>query len=338
MFKLAGRVIDPYDDPSFLGSLEAQQLFGYELPHPHELDALPDSSFAVKIADGGRSHRKFPIHTKAAAFFSAAYLESNADDLPDDVVKVAAARICAAQRDYRLHPSEQLQKLASGYESEDVPAFEVTLREEPMEPVVGSLEKLASTLQDHFLRNFSRMSPRDRCNFASGLAKQAGAAAITDQRVWDYVPKPVTGSQFEDGINSRELLVRGTELEGAFAKLAEATCTSADEYLKLAHELETLDRAASLRSRYEGDLPDPYVTVFGGLPLAKTASELRRIEAQIKLAPREDLSTKEQYLVDFEDRFPRWDTSYVKIASAARRLASEFEGPYREALEEYFSA
>lgn len=338
MFKLAGMVIDAYDDPSFINSIDAQQLFGTELPHPHEIDSLPDRAFAVKIADGSVNQRRYPIHTRAAAFFSAAYLESNADALPRDVVKTAAMRIREACGHYGLRVSEELDKLAGEVGDANLQHMDVVVEQTPEQAVAGSLEKVAGILQDQFIRNYSRMSPRDRCEFANGLVKQAGTAAITDGRVWDYTPKPVTGPWFQEAIHDREAMVRGTEFEGLYTKLASsARLDTTETVIKLAEQMEAMDRACGLRPKYGPDLRDPYLACFGGMELSKTADELRRMEAEHKLAPADGLETREQFLVDLENRFPRWDSSYVKMASQARRLCGEFDGPYREALEEYFA-
>jgi len=319
MFKLAGMVIDAYDDPSFVNSIDAQQLFGKELPHPHEIDSLPDRAFAVKIADGSVNQRRYPIHTRAAAFFSAAYLESNAESLPEDVVKTAASRINAAFEHYGLRPSSGLQKLAEAASDADPTVIQVVVEQAPEQQCVGSLEKVAEVLQDQFVRNYSKMTPRDRCEFADGLLKQAGTAAITDDRVWDYVPKPILGPWFEGELRDRSTLTEGTEFSDIYTKLAnhQPVLDDPQDGIKLAQEIETLDRAAGLRPKYGPEMRDPYLACFGGMDLRKTANELRRMEAQHKLAPAEGLTTKDQFLVDLENRFPRWDTSYVKTASVA---------------------
>lgn len=110
MFKLAGRVLDFYDDPDFVTNLQAQALFGDKLYSPEAVHGLPDKMFTVKIATRNGDVRKWPVFNKLATRLSGAYFSAVANDLPTNLRDAAGFFLKKAHVEYGLDLPDVLQQ------------------------------------------------------------------------------------------------------------------------------------------------------------------------------------------------------------------------------------
>ncbi len=118
--KTAGVVIDFYDDPN--GTL-LRRLYPTieELPEvvkeahiltPEEHGVLRNEAYALILHDEGKQLRKFACVDPGNTFLAALYFHENADKLPQEAVKVAAANIAAFCQEFDMEPTDFL-KMAS---------------------------------------------------------------------------------------------------------------------------------------------------------------------------------------------------------------------------------
>ena len=110
MFKIAGRVLDFYDDPAFMKSLRAQSLFGTSLVPLERIHKIPDSGFAVKIATAHGEVRKWPIYNKTATAISGRYFCEVCEDLPSNLRHTAGHLLKMAHVQYGLKLPSKLNE------------------------------------------------------------------------------------------------------------------------------------------------------------------------------------------------------------------------------------
>lgn len=117
--RLAGHILDIYDDPKATVLLE--KLAGRPLPEKlassrmlsaTELAALPDRLFAVVATNGEDVVRKYAMHDEPHLVTSMLYFLERGGALPEDVQKVAAARLIEACGWYGVTPPDDLEKVA----------------------------------------------------------------------------------------------------------------------------------------------------------------------------------------------------------------------------------
>ncbi len=99
MIKLAARIFDIYDD----GDLEIAGSLGSEfstvkVAEVPEVRELHDSQFGLVMKTaGGELRRRYPLHDADSIKLSRAYFDRVKAQLPDEVVRVAEAKIAAAE-------------------------------------------------------------------------------------------------------------------------------------------------------------------------------------------------------------------------------------------------
>ena len=272
MFKVAGRVLDFYDDPNFIANIGARSL---DLVPLEEVGALTDKAFAVKIATAHGDVRRWPVYNKTATALSGRYFCEVADTLPENLRNAAGWFLKRAHLRHDLNLPYGFSGVFPRPESglvtlEDVPEIA------PLDH-----EFLAKSAQDDYLHAMGRLTPRERFDRANKLFKIAAATGSgLDNRIWDYVEKEKHGPWLRDELRDRHTLVK----EGASAHLADTFLEVMNEAVSagpsaIMGALETFDKLAGLEERYDDGLRDPYLAVFGGLAMVKLGSKEEDIRA-----------------------------------------------------------
>ena len=236
MLKLAGVILDQYDDPAFVASPEVKAA---GLMSGDEVARLPDNSFAmvVKLASG--THRRFPIPNKKMARMSAAYFAKSAAHLPPDL---------------RTKVAQKLRSVVG-----DMPEPKVDDTPRGVELTTESAMKIAS---EDFIRNFDRMTPGERVLAASELWD---AGAVEDPRILDYVPSTVFGPLLKRGMAERRTVLAQRPIELAVLNKLASTFGVTANPVTAAFALDVFDRTTKIAKR----VPDAYKTVWGGTVKAK---------------------------------------------------------------------
>lgn len=264
MIKLAGQIIDSYDDPKFVSDSSAQARF----PSPAEISALKDRDFAVIIKTAARTHRKYPISTPDLVKVSSAYYNEYSHILDKDMRDAARTRIQQAAQEFNI-------KLAGAVaEPADATTFVFNPVSQPKEDVVGITKQAAFDIAvDRFLGQYSRMTPLERALAADELNK---LGELNDTRVLDYVPKSEYGPHFANGIRQRMHLVQEDNV-----KLAQLKNLTKDIVHRDARAgailLDRFDKTAEI----EGRVQDAYLTCWSGF---------------VKKAARDFLSEEERHI------------------------------------------
>jgi len=251
MFKLAGLIIDSYDDPEFVNN---PNLNSSGVPSSDVVAKMPDKDFAILIKTASGTHRKFPIASPALVKISAAYFNEYGYQLPDDMRKVAQVRIqeaaagCGLKLSGAVSETVRLEKTASAL---------FTVSGSAMEQPEGLTKQAAFDLaQQEWLANFGRMTPAARVVSANALNK---IAQVSDQRIMDYVPKDGYGPNFEIGMRQRESLLKEDVVKHAQFVALRSKILDMDSK-RGAVLLDQLDKSAELVGR----VPDAFITCWGG--------------------------------------------------------------------------
>jgi hypothetical protein len=272
MFKVAGRVLDFYDDPQFIAHNATRDL---DLIPLEKVGSLTDRDFAVKIATAHGDVRRWPVYNKTATALSGRYFCEVADGLPEDLRNAAGYFLKRAHLRHDLplpHGlAEAFPRPESGY---------VHLKQEPEVTPLDS-EFLAKSAQEDFLFAMSRMSPRERFERANKLFKIAAVTGIDlDDRIWDYVEKEKHGPFLRDELRNRHTLVKeGTNqhLADSFLEIMANVINAGPEAITTT--LETFDKMAGLDAQYDDGLKDPFLAVYGGLSMEKLGARDEDIRA-----------------------------------------------------------
>lgn len=273
MFKLAGRVLDFYDDPEFVTNLKAQALFGDKLYAPEEIHGLPDKMFTVKIATRHGTVRKWPVFNKLAVRLSGAYFDDVAKDLPEDLRNTAGYFLKKAHIDYCLNlPDSLLPKFPqpNGWEVDlDGQKEDLSIMEAP------DITTLAKQAQEDFLGEMSRMPPEERFQQANAIFELCKKAQCDlDSRVWDYVEKERFGPYLKEELESRKTMIKEASGEVMAEAFVSTVASFTDQGLrKIAEIITGFDRQAGLDAEWDKRLRDPYEAIYGGLSMKKQASK-----------------------------------------------------------------
>jgi len=261
MFKIAGRVLDFYDDPSFSTNVKAQELFGTKLVPLEKAASLPDSAFAVKISTENGDVRKWPIYNKTATALSGAYFSDVMDSLPENLRNAAG---------YLLKQAfvKQGMKLPSKL-NEPFPRTEsdcVKLAEDSSRMLAPDTKGLVEFAQERFIGEMSGLSPEDRFSQANELftlCKKAGVEV--DARVWQYVEKDHSGPYLKEEIEARHLLVKSANETMGEAFLSTLAEMKGVGLKKFAEALRAFDRMSGMDEKYDNGLRDPFLAIYGGM-------------------------------------------------------------------------
>jgi hypothetical protein len=272
MFKVAGRVLDFYDDPDFIAHISARNL---DLVPLEKVGSLTDKDFAVKIATAHGDVRRWPVYNKTATALSGRYFCEVADTLPENLRNAAGYFLKRAHLRHDLNLPHGLAGVFPRPESGHVP-----IENEP-EIVPLDHEFLSKSAQEDFLPLMGTLTPRERFNRANKLFKVAAATGSgLDDRIWDYVEKERHGPFLRQELRDRHTLVKeGTtaHLADTFLEVMQGAIASGPNVI--ASSLETFDNLPGLEDRYDDGLRDPFLAVFGGLSMEKLGSKDEDIRA-----------------------------------------------------------
>lgn len=248
MIKLAGLIIDSYDDPKFVSDPMAKE----RLPSPEAISALKDRDFAVIIKTAARTHRKYPICSADLVKVSSAYYNEYSHYLDEDMREAARTKIQEAAVEYGV----KLAGAVSAPASASTFVF-TAIAPQQYEDFKGVTKQAAFDIAvDRFVSMHSRMTPFERAMAASALNK---LGSISDQRVFDYVPKATYGPKFVPGIKERLSLIRDNHI-----KVAQLGNLVEDLIKRDAQSgavlLDKFDKLAELENR----VPDAFITCWGG--------------------------------------------------------------------------
>ena len=291
MFKLAGRVLDFYDDPEFVTNLTAQALFGDRLHAPEQVHQLPDKMFTVKIATRHGDVRKWPVFNKLAVRLSGEYFGEVADELPKDLRNTAGFFLKKAHMDHLLELPDCLLPVFPKPNS-----WVVTLNEEedPGQMEDPDLTILAKQAQEDFLGSLPEMFPERRFEQANALFELCKRAQCElDHRIWNFVEKEHFGPYLREELEARETMIKAASGD-VMAKTFMATLAAftGQGLRKFAEVIARFDRQSGMDSEWDGRLRDPYEAVYGGLGMKKQASK----ESDILRWKLETLRTKQKEL------------------------------------------
>lgn len=231
MFKLAGRILDPYDDPNF-GSDAEVKAAGF-MPAA-EVAKLPDSEFALIIKTASGKHRFYPIATPHMAKLSAAYFARYGHQLPAEDREKVVSVLRREVGDEFIEPRSP--DVAPGQPVEDV-------------------AKLASVALNAYLGVFDRMTPGERACAAAEMAE----LDIDDPRVTDYLPSVEFGALFKQGMLERRAALADSP-EGRAALDQVAVKLAAVGAVRGAFILDEFDQMMKIGKR----VTDAYRTTWGG--------------------------------------------------------------------------
>lgn len=252
MLKLAGLIIDSYDDPNFVNN---PNLSSSGVPSSDVIAKMPDRDFAILIKTASGTHRKFPVSSPALVKVSAAYFNEYGYQLPADMQKTAQVRIQAAANSFGVDLDGAVSKTVITNTAYGSALFTVSGQAMP-ETETLSKQAAFDLAQQEWLANFGRMTPAERVVSANALNK---VAQVTDQRIMDYVPKSGYGPNFETGMRQRDTLLRDDIVKHAQFMELTARLVSMDSK-RGAVLLDQLDKSAGLVGR----VPDAFLTCWGG--------------------------------------------------------------------------
>jgi len=312
MFKVAGRILDFYDDPDFIAHIAAR---GLNLVPLEKVGALTDRDFAVKIATPNGDVRRWPVYNKTATALSGRYFCKVASELPRNLCSTAGYFLKRAHLRYDLNLPHGLAGVfprpTSGY---------VAIEEEPeMTPLDPTF--LAKSAQEDFLSLMGTMTPRERFERANKLFKIACATGVgLDERIWDYVEKEHHGPFLRNELRDRHTLVKegaSQHLADSFIEIMRNVIQSGTE--AIASSLETFDKLAGLEGRYDDGLRDPFLAVYGGLSMEKLGGK----DEDIRKWKLQTLATKNRELEKIFD--PLFVSKFVNDPEGTMAAAGTME-------------
>lgn len=249
MFKLAGRILDAYDDPAFVGNPQAAQI---GLPDSAAIEKLPDRDFGIILKTASGTHRRYPLASPALVKVSEAYFNAHGHQLPADMQDAVRYHLKEAAARFNLTLKGEAAAPVSEYRGQ---IFVVT--GEPLQIDEG-LDKQAAfdQAQQHFIEQYGRMTPAERALAANHLDK---VGEVTDPRIRDYIAKPVYGPNFASGIEQRAVVLRDDPIKLAQLQSLVASIRRMDP-ARGAVMLHQLDKTAGVSAR----VMDAFKTCWGG--------------------------------------------------------------------------
>lgn len=279
MFRLAGRIIDVYDDVKLqLLQDNLDKVGSMAAPAPvDEVMKLPHDQFAlVFLTKTGRAVPKYPVHTADATKLSAFYFDKLGHKLPPEARKVASAFLKKAAEKWKLDSVKDLAKVAG---SDEVASNVVDVRrlseEAPKEAApkhfaLGSSYAIDTPAQvktacAYFEEHVGNLAPRDRREFSKHAAARAKELKVK------VAPGSVLHKYAGEGFGA---LLDGARLERLAALGGDPDAQKALEHLfekrsswtpdEFADQLEKFDLANHL-DRYYGrhnGVRDAYRSTF----------------------------------------------------------------------------
>ncbi|MEN6550226.1 MAG: hypothetical protein ABFE07_29630 [Armatimonadia bacterium] len=283
MFRLAGRIVDVYDDVKMQVLQENLAKIGsLEFAPVDEVMKLPHDKFAlVFLTKTGRAVPKYPVHTADATALSTLYFEKLGHRLPAEAQRVAAAFLKKAAEQFKLPAPKGLEKLSGAEVTSNVVDVRKLSEETPKEAAPQHFALGTSYVIDtpaqvktacaYFEEHVGNLAPRDRREFAKNAAARAGELKVK-------VPSGAMLHKYAgEGFGS---LVDSARLERSALLAGDRDALKALEHLfekrsswkpeEFAAQLEKFDLANHL-DRYWGrhnGVRDAYRSTFEGIKTA----------------------------------------------------------------------
>lgn len=290
MNKLAGEVLDFYDDPQHIifrerfpdPSLLPDYIKTAHLLTEEEREVLPDDLFSLVLEDGDKSLKKYARNDKANTAISVVYfLDNGVSKIPSDMAKLAATNLVQGCGWYQIKPPEELLKIAA--EGEDDRAFVLDHHDPRVDAsktaalgavveskIMGDTEEEKYPLDSYadvqaaipfFEKYASRFHPRKRRMFARNLQKRADELHMpTSQSIQLYASEEFTDkNKLAEQIHLRMQKTSGVDqrkYQVFFEKCASVTPGAAGEALSY------LDEETGLDTMWDGTLLDPYASLL----------------------------------------------------------------------------
>lgn len=183
MFRVAGKVLDVYDDLKLELLKENLDKVGkLKLAAVDQVGSLSDDQFAlVFLTKTGRAIRKYPIHDRDSTLVSSLYFEKMASKLPPEAKEIAATFLKKAYQRHGIQTPEVLEKFAG----EEISTNRISVRdcsalgtEAPQAYALGEqypidTETEVKSACAYFDENYGNLRPADRCEFASNVTARA---------------------------------------------------------------------------------------------------------------------------------------------------------------------
>ena len=283
MYRLAGKVIDVYDDLKMDHLKENLSKVGsLKLAPVDQVMKLPNEQFAlVFLTKTGRAIRKYPVHDADSTVISNLYFEKMASKLPPEARAVAATFLKKASEKYKLSPSKTLEKQAVGeIHSNLVDVTKCTdeqLEVKANHTALGSDYPIDTPMQiktamSYFDENAPLLKPAHRREFATTVVARAEALKIPvsgSSQINKYAGAKF-GNLIESAYHERLNLIAGDSqacktLKHMFEKKASFT---PDEF---AASLEKFDVSNGLERFWDRGalgLRDPFRSTFENIKMA----------------------------------------------------------------------
>lgn len=340
MFKIAGSVIDCYDDPKFMASFEAHKYMGKELLPPEALDKLADNQFALKITGSGPSVRRYPVYNPWITKVSCAYFLDKKDTLPEELVKAASSGLVKACKRHQLG-------VPTGLDTGSVDSITVNLKKTAAYPTIKVDDELAKALAKKAEAMLYKLSPVDRVLLANELSKVAAAQysdALSEYVVGGYNPR------LDKEIRERVILIKSANDQSAsyLAAVAERLLADKDKMhpLEFAIALSDIDKQAGLKDRYKkgagGGIKDAFSATLGGkskeVPIEHGQPVGSAPESHGEPVTKEaaEKMTVLEHLTYLAGTYPRNSSEFVKAASWP--VPTEYGNRYASAWKAYFKS
>ena len=321
MFKFAGAIVDFYDDPDFLENPDDQNLFGGVIFRPEDIKSQPDRYFSVLVKTAAGTHRKFPIHSKAAAAISGGYFNKIASALPDEIRKTAGFFLKQAHLMFGLNLPVALRESFPAPEAGRLVEWAPTPEPEP-----ASRESLVKVAEYAFMDRHRSMHCLEKVEKAFEIAKIAESVGmpIEEREVWDYVPKEKWGPFVREGLTQREVHINDPMIKEAFLTIMGHIRDG--NPAKAPFLLYEFDKMAGFQNRYGlNGFYDPFYTFWGGFLMRKEASvEKDLVEYKLGTIARNNSILKSIFPENFISKFVRNPKGTYEDATPEQRKLLDF--------------
>lgn len=259
MFKIAGKIVDFTDDPSFSENAEIRALLGDQL-FLEKHASLSNGSFAL-VLKGHSEHKRFPLYTKLAATLSIMHLQKHGADLPEIFRKTAATHLAKAAKFYGIECPQEVAKLADAAITSNV----VDLEKIADTKVAGpNGEDQLTVMANWWLNNEREMSADERNEKADMLVKKADALGydVVEPRILAYTSKDRVGPLFKLAVKQRrQIMTDLSQKEAALELDALFEDITIDRPRDAVERLKVYDSKYKLAGYY-GRIQDPYRAVY----------------------------------------------------------------------------
>lgn len=235
-----------------------------------EASKLENTSFALHaLTKEGSRLRRFPVHTPADTWLSAAYFEKNAHKLPYQAARITASHIKAACQEFGLKTNSAVEQFGASEKPisnlyvEDADHKKIasprTIEAKPRDGVYALPGRYPLFSEDHvktasryFGEFFKDFEPADRHNYAANVLGRAEALSVTLPDGELLQLRKVAGTVYGDQVE-RQLTLRRE-----FAQHRPEALTNLNKIASV-QDKATPDQFAALLEKWDGENEMPKV-------------------------------------------------------------------------------